>query len=90
MVKVPVTTTIDSDIYKWIKEQGNLSEWIEMVANECIGVGIYPKDVGDIKRKMRFFAQKTVDLQEKIDILEKKNTKLTRKLENLAEKIEKK
>lgn len=77
--KIPVTTTIDPDILAWVKEQTDLSNWIDKVAKEFIGLGLHPDDIRNLQRRIKFFANKTIDLQAEINEIKQKMAENSRK-----------
>lgn len=85
--KARVNTTIDSDIYKWIKSQTSFSNWVETQARNYSGVGITPQELREIQHSKRFFASKVVELQAENRLKDQEIFKIRAKIDRLERKL---
>lgn len=87
MTRIAISTTIRKDIYDWIKGQTTFANWVENVALEVMQSGLTAEDIKEVQRRMRFFANKTVDLQAEVKTFREDLDKKQRQIDRLEMKI---
>lgn len=86
---ITVSTTLDKEIYDWIREQMPLNRFIELMAKDFASTGIKGDELYDITRRLKFFASKTIELQGEVKVLKQENRMLQAKMEVHNSKIKK-
>ena len=74
--KIPITTTMYPEIYKWIRSQTSVTNWIETTAREMANLKIRPLEIKDMQHRLKFFASQVVEQQARIDELKKETEML--------------